>query len=187
MRTVSNASPSAPRAPSRHTACHARQRRLPAGLMEARCRTVARGGGLASHSRGRGRASTTQWIQIRLAGREHPSSNISLQLGRLGSVGDDNKPIGQPLAHECTDETVERQGASGDLLPLRWVELWHHKAVTDVDAELISRATARRMGVEPGPQSLRHDPAAIADSRSSAVMARPLMPTYSSRSPSQTV
>jgi hypothetical protein len=74
---------------------------------------------LRSHSRGRGRAFTAQWIEIRLPDREHPSSNISLQLGGLDSISGDDKPVGQLLMDERAGETVERQGASRELLPLR--------------------------------------------------------------------
>jgi hypothetical protein len=38
-----------------------------------------------------------------------------------------------------------------------------HRAVTDIHAELIARPTARCVGVESGPQSLRPDPSAVAD------------------------
>jgi hypothetical protein len=93
----------------------------------------------------------------------------------------------RPRADEGADEAVERQAADGELVLLGWRKAWNHEAVTDVHAEPVAGAPARGMAVEPGPQPLGHDPPPALTSWSSAVMARPLMPTYSSRSPSQTV
>jgi hypothetical protein len=54
--------------------------------------------GVLSHSRGR--SSTSQWIEIRLPGRERPAPNSFVQPGRLASMGGDDKPVGQTVTHE---------------------------------------------------------------------------------------
>jgi hypothetical protein len=104
-----------------------------------------------------------QWVEIGLASRQGSSPNLSFQLERLGAIGADDEPVAQPLVDERSDERVERQGAGGELLLLGRGKARDHKAVTDIYAELIARAAARRVGVEPGPQSLRPDPAAVTD------------------------
>jgi hypothetical protein len=64
---------------------------------------------------------------------------------------------------EPSGEAVERQTAGGELLLLGWGKGGDHEAVTDIHAELIPRATTRRMRVEPSPQAFGHGAAAAAD------------------------
>ncbi len=128
-----------------------------------------------------------QWIQIRPSHRERPSSNRCLQPHGFGPIGGDDQPVGEPVADERSGEAVQRQPPAGELLLLGWGEGRDHEAVTDIHTELVPGAAARCMRVEPSPQALGHDPAIGADLQSAAVIARPLMPTYTNRSPSQTV
>ena len=83
----------------------------------------------------------TGWIG--LARLKVTSANISFQLERLGAIGADDEPVGQPFADKRSNEGIERQGAGDELLLLQWGERWHHEAVTDIHTELVTRAATR--------------------------------------------
>jgi hypothetical protein len=115
-------------------------------------------------------------IQIRSPRGQDAGADGALDGKGVASVAAEMVAVRQVLVNVGPGELIQQQQAAADVMLLVRCQGWDDEAVADVEAELVSGAPARGVGVQPGPQALGLAWLVWVATKSSARVTRPLIP-----------